>query len=117
MSYTNKAVPQEIKRWNWGAFVFNIIWGFGNKYYLPLLTLIPIFNLVWIFVCGFKGNEWAWKNGDYESAETFMKVQETWNRAGLIYFVVSIIFMAIFFLFFFSTMMAVIAGAASQSPY
>ena len=117
MSYTNKAVPQEIKRWNWGAFAFNIIWGFGNKSYLPLLCLIPVVNLIWMFVCGFKGNEWAWKNGDYDSTETFMKVQETWNRAGLIYFILTIIFFAVFLLFFFSSMMAIVAGAASQGRY
>ncbi|MEY0833404.1 hypothetical protein [Providencia rettgeri] len=46
-----------------------------------------------------------------------MKVQETWNRAGLVYFILSIILTALFFLFFFSTMTAVIAGAASQGQY
>ncbi len=117
MSYTNKTVPEEIKRWNWGAFMFNIIWGFGNRSYLPLLVFVPLLNLVWIFVCGLKGNEWAWQKGDYDSVETFMKVQETWNRAGFIYFIVSIIFAVIFFLFFFSTMMAIIANSASQGMY
>lgn len=117
MSYIGKEVPQEIKRWNWGAFMFNIIWGFGNKSYLPLLMFIPIFNLIWMFVCGFKGNEWAWRNGNYDSVETFMKVQETWNRAGLIYFIVSIVFFVIFFLFFSSAMMAMIASIATQAQY
>ncbi|AYY79826.1 MULTISPECIES: hypothetical protein [Proteus] len=114
MSYTNKPVPEEIKRWNWGAFMFNIIWGFGNKSYLPLLALVPLLNLIWIFICGIKGNEWAWKKGDYDSVETFMKVQETWNRAGFIYFIISIIMAVIFFIFFFTTMMAMIATSASQ---
>ncbi|MDV5227911.1 ribonuclease G [Providencia rettgeri] len=117
MSYSSKEVPQGVKRWNWGAFMFNIIWGFGNKSYLPLLMLIPVFNLIWMFVCGFKGNEWAWKNGDYDSEKTFMKVQETWNRAGLIYFIISVVFSVVFFLFFFSTMMAMLAGIASQGQY
>ncbi|EKT53060.1 hypothetical protein [Providencia sneebia] len=117
MSYSNKSVPQEIKRWNWGAFVFNIIWGFGNKSFLPLLMLIPIFNVVWMFVCGFKGNEWAWKNGDYDSPETFMKVQETWNRAGLVYFIIMIISAFLFFLLFSSTLMAVIVGSTAQGNY
>lgn len=83
-------IPREIKKWNWGAFMFNITWGFGNKTYLPLLCLIPLFNLVWVFVCGFKGNEWAWKKGDYQDVATFLAVQKTWNRAGLIGFIIGI---------------------------
>lgn len=83
-------IPREIKKWNWGAFMFNITWGFGNKAYLPLLCLIPLFNLVWVFVCGFKGNEWAWKKGDYQDVATFLAVQKTWNRAGLIGFIIGI---------------------------
>lgn len=95
-----RTVPQEIKGWNWGAFMFNILWGIGNKTYLPLLCLIPIFNLVWIFVCGFKGNTWAWQKGDYQDVETFLAVQKTWNRAGIVYFIISIalLFLYIFFI-------------------
>ncbi|KRK63720.1 hypothetical protein FC72_GL001193 [Companilactobacillus tucceti DSM 20183] len=83
--------PEEIKGWNWGAFAFNIWWGIGNKSYLPLLCIIPIFNFIWMFVCGFKGNEWAWNNGDYKDVETFKEVQKTWNLAGLVYFIISIV--------------------------
>lgn len=85
-----KEVPQEIKHWNWGAFMFNIYWGIGNKSYLPLLCLIPIFNIVWIFVCGAKGNQWAWQNNDYKDTETFQAVQSTWNRAGFVSFIIAI---------------------------
>ncbi len=84
-------VPQEIKRWNWGAFSLNIIWGIGNRSYLTLLMLIPIFNLVWMFICGAKGNEWAWKNGNYKTVEEFWMVQSTWNRAGFVFFIIWLI--------------------------
>jgi len=93
-----KELPNELKKWNWGAFSLNIMWGIGNKTYLPLLCLVPVFNLVWIFICGIKGNEWAWKDGDYTDVETFKKVQSTWNRAGLVMF---IIWIAIIILYFF----------------
>ncbi|MEX6199589.1 ribonuclease G [Providencia stuartii] len=116
MSYENKSVPNEIKRWNWGAFIFNIYWGIGNKSYFPLLTLIPLLNIVWIFVCGIKGNEWAWKNGDYDSVETFMKVQETWNRAGLFCFIISIVVTFIMF-FFLSSIIAIFGAASMQGHY
>ena len=92
-------VPQEIKKWNWGAFMFNMMWGIGNKSYLPLLCLIPFFNLIWIFVCGAKGNEWAWKKGEYTDAETFLAVQRTWSRAGFFMFIVTIISLVINVLF------------------
>lgn len=95
-----KVTPQEVKGWNWGAFVFSWIWGFGNKSYLTLLTLIPIFGLIWHFVCGFKGNDWAWQKGDYSSAYEFKKVQSTWNRAGLLAFILYIIGMVLYFMFF-----------------
>lgn len=83
-SVLNKEVPEEIKGWSWGAFALNGYWGIGNKCYLSLLVLIPLFGLIWIFVCGFKGNGWAWKKGNYSSIEEFLLVQNTWNRAGLI---------------------------------
>ena len=106
VEYTNQytvavdtTVPLEIRRWNWGAFMFNFIWGIGNKTYLPLFVLIPFFNIVWVFVCGAKGNEWAWKAGEYKSVDEFNLVQSTWNRAGLVAFIVdavAVIFMIIF---------------------
>jgi hypothetical protein len=83
-----QAVPPEIRKWNWGAFMFNIIWGIGNKAYMSLLCLIPCFNFIWIFFCGAKGNEWAWKSGEFKDVEQFMAVQRTWNRAGFVYFII-----------------------------
>ena len=94
-SQATYGVPPEIKKWNWGAFTFNIVWGIGNYTYLPLLCLIPIINIIWIFVCGFKGNEWAWKSGKFTNIEDFLATQETWSRAGFIYFIVSIAVLAL----------------------
>lgn len=88
---TPGVVPVEVKKWNWGALMFNIMWGIGNKCYLPLLCLIPLFNIVWVFVCGAKGNEWAWKKGNYTDVETFLAVQNTWNRAGIVGFIILIL--------------------------
>lgn len=100
MNERGTAVPAEIKGWNWGAFMFNIFWGIGNKTYLPLLCLIPLFNVVWIFVVGFKGNSWAWQNGNYKDVETFKAVQATWNRAGLVQFIIFAAIVVLYFLFF-----------------
>lgn len=99
MDENGKMVPKEIKGWNWGAFIYNIFWGIGNKAYLPLLCLIPIFNIFWIFVVGFKGNTWAWQKGNYKDIETFKAVQATWNRAGLVQFIVSIVILVLYSFF------------------
>ena len=100
-NYSNE-IQSEIKRWNWGAFMFNVIWGIGNKSYLPLLCLIPFFNFIWVFVCGVKGNEWAWKKGNYSSVDEFRKVQATWNRAGLASFIFTVVVMLLYIFLFIS---------------
>ena len=101
-------VPAEVKGWNWGAFMYNIFWGIGNKTYLPLLMLIPIFNIIWIFVVGFKGNEWAWQKGEYKDVDTFKAVQATWNRAGLVQFIISF---AVFVLYTVFVVLAIIMAS------
>ena len=106
----NKIIPQEIKGWNWGAFMYNITWGFGNKTYLPLLCLIPVFNIVWVFVCGFKGNEWAWQKGDYEDVDTFLAVQKTWNRAGLVSFIIAFVLVVLYFVFFAAIITSILSN-------
>ncbi|MEF9958595.1 MAG: ribonuclease G [Niameybacter sp.] len=100
--YAN-GIPIEIKKWNWGAFMFNIWWGVGNKTYLPLLCLIPYFNFVWIFFCGFKGNEWAWKSGNYrgpQDIEKFLMIQKTWNRGGIGQFIFSLVGTVLFLILY-----------------
>jgi len=77
------AVPAAVKRWNWGAFLMSWIWGLGNKTYIALLCLIPMVNLVIIFILGAKGGQWAWKNKNWESAEQFTRVQGMWTAFGV----------------------------------
>ena len=77
-------VPKEIKEWNWGAFFLHVVWGIANKTYIALLAMVPIVNIFMMPVLGFKGNEWAWKNREWESVEQFMEVQRKWNIAGMI---------------------------------
>ena len=105
------AQEQYFKKFNWGAFMLSIYWAIGNKSYLALLTLIPIFNIVWVFICGFKGNQWAWDNNDYRDLEEFKKVQDTWNRAGFIAFIIFIIIFVLYFVFIGSIIAAIITGS------
>lgn len=95
-TYQQSQMPQEASKWNWGAFLFNIWWGIGNRAYLSLLCLIPIFGFIWIFVCGAMGNKWAWQSGNYHDVDLFHAVQEPWNRAGKVYFIISIIILVLY---------------------
>jgi len=83
------AVPAEIDRWNWGAFLLTWIWGIGNNTYIALLSFIPFVNLVMLFVLGIKGSAWAWKNKRWESVEHFKSTQRKWAIAGLVVCVIS----------------------------
>ena len=80
---TDMVVPAAAKKWNWGAFLMSWIWGLGNKTYIALLCLIPVVNLVMIFVLGAKGSAWAWKNRQWDSAEQFTRIQGLWTAFGL----------------------------------
>ena len=77
-------VPPEIRRWNWGAFLLNWIWGIGNHTYIALLTMIPLVNIVMPFVLGAKGSEWAWRNKRWRDVAHFKRVQRNWAIAGVV---------------------------------
>ena len=84
-------VPPEIKGWNWGAFFLGWIWGIGNSTWIAFLTFIPVFNIIWAFFLGAKGNKWAWQNKKWDSIEHFKSTQRNWNIAGIILFAISIV--------------------------
>jgi hypothetical protein len=88
-------VPEEIKGWSWGAFALTWIWGIFNSVWIALLCLIPVFSLAWAIVLGIKGNEWAWRNRKWDSVEHFKSTQGSWNTAGLIVFLVSIVLVVV----------------------
>jgi len=79
-----EAIPAEIDRWNWGAFLLNWIWGVGNNTFIALLTLIPFVGLVMPFVLGAKGSRWAWRNGRWDSVAHFKRVQRSWAIWGVV---------------------------------
>lgn len=89
----NSIVPQEIKKgWSWGAMFLNWIWGASHGVWSAFLVFIPIFNIFYIFVLGYKGREWAWKKNKYKSIEEFNKIQRRWSIAAVIIFLLGIIF-------------------------
>ena len=65
-------------RWNWGAFLFPVIWGLANHVYQALLCMIPVFGLFYAFYLGRNGNELAWRGRYWESEQIFKKTQRIW---------------------------------------
>jgi hypothetical protein len=84
-------LPPGVARWSWGAFWLNWIWAIFNRVWIGLLALIPLVNIVMAFVLGFKGREWAWKSGRWQSVEHFEQVQRKWNLAGWIVIAVALV--------------------------
>jgi len=90
------ALPDQLRGWSWGAFTFTWIWGIFNSTWMAFLAFIPFFNIVWVFVLGAKGKEWAWKNRKWESAERFKKTQRTWDKWGIALFIIGIIIFVLY---------------------
>src|ERR687885_1931369 len=76
-------VPDEIKGWNWGAFLMPYLWPFTNKVWIGLIALVPQIGWLMAIALGVKGNEWAWKSRRWRSIEQFKAHQRGWTIAGL----------------------------------
>lgn len=81
--YTGYDTGRPEFKFNWGAFLLSTVFAVGNKAWLSLLTIVPILNIVWVFVSGFKGEEWAWNSGMFDDVKSFRVAMRTWNRAGI----------------------------------
>lgn len=77
-------IPEQIRGWSWGAFIFTWLWGLFNRTWIALATLIPVIGIVVWILCGLKGNEWAWRNKRWDDVEHFKRVQRKWALAGLV---------------------------------
>ena len=87
--------PPEVRGWNWGAFFLTWIWGVVHGVWISLLCLIPWVGLVFAFVMGAKGNEWAWQSRQWNSVEDFKKTQRVWAWVGLAIFVLGVVAMVL----------------------
>lgn len=89
--------PDQLGGWSWGAFTFSWIWGIFNSTWIAFLVFIPVLNVVWCFVLGAKGKQWAWQNKKWDSVEGFKRTQNTWNKWGKALFIISIILFILYF--------------------
>jgi serine/threonine protein kinase len=82
--YSNHSVPEEIKGWNWGAFLLSTFWPVTNHVWIGLLSWTPQLGILMAFILGAKGNEWAWKSRQWRSIEQFKAHQRGWAIAGIL---------------------------------
>ncbi len=130
--YPPAPVPPSINKWNWGAFLFMPFWGWGNKVMLPFYiwlgyialsfvgAAVPVISsatsigyFVAIIIFGVKGNEMAWRTGNFRTIEEFETTQRTWNKAGKYSFFISIALSVIYMIiitFLILTNMFVLEG-------
>ena len=94
VSYQELAEPDF--HWNWGAFMFNWIFGFANKAWLCFLCFVPLLSIVWVFFCGAKGEKWAWESDEFENETAFRATMRSWNRAGLLTFIVAVVVFVVY---------------------
>lgn len=106
-------VPVEIKRWNWAAAFLPMVWGIYHNTWIFLLNFVPGVNLVWWIVMGIKGNEWAWRNNQWESVERFQRAQSRWRPVGILYFILSLLWVP-YVIFVFALSASNISQARSQ---
>lgn len=74
----NSVLPDELKGWSWGGFLWGWIWSIGNRTWIGLLAIVPYIGFIMNIVLGVKGREWAWKNKRWNDVEHFKKIQKRW---------------------------------------
>ncbi len=92
---TGQKPKSEVIKFNWGAFLGTWIWGLFNRTPVTALMLPLMLTSGWfpfMLICGLKGNEWAYKNKNYESPELLHKSQS--NQAAIWAVIAPILFVA-----------------------
>lgn len=76
------------KKFNWGAFLFNWIWGIKYKKWallaVPIAAVFPYGIIISVIIslwAGAHGNQWAWEEIEYANEEDFHKAQQYWVKA------------------------------------
>lgn len=101
-----EGAPESIaKIFNWGAFLFNWIWGIKYQKWILLITLALLFipyGFIGSFIisiwAGAKGNQWAWEEVQYKNEADFHYAQKKWVKAWFILFGITLALVAILWL-------------------
>lgn len=81
----------QLAGWNWGAFVFNWIWGLNHKAYLTLLAFIPYVGFAVAIWSGIQGNKWAWESGRFATVEEMRACQAVWRTWAIAWLVLGVL--------------------------
>ncbi len=103
-------VPEEIKKWSWGASLLTWIWGICHKVWISLLVFIPYVGWVIPIVLGIKGNEWAWRAQHYNSIAEFQEREKKWAIAGFIVLGIIVLLIILFYSIIFSLLEGLLFG-------
>lgn len=80
-------IPDGVRGWSWGAFIFSWIWGPFNGTPIALLALVPLVGFAMSIALGIKGREWAWKNKNWDNLDHFNRVQRVWSVCGVVFLI------------------------------
>jgi len=85
---------EDLKKWNWGAFVFTWVWGLHYRMYWALtvfilyavsialgvagILILPLISVVF----GLYGTRWGWKMGVWKNWDAFLQVKAKWDKIG-----------------------------------
>lgn len=96
----HRSQPNDLERWNWGAFTLYPIWGFWNGCWWGFLVALFFswIPLVPNIVFGIYGTRWSWENKPWSSVGSFEKAQRDWAIWGIVVFALNIVWWLIFFL-------------------
>ena len=92
-------LPNELKDFNWAAFLLTFIWGFKYKAWItflaiPLILIQLPLGLNWLLLavlqlyCGRKGNEWAYKQDFWKKSKDFRITQMKWAAVALTLYII-----------------------------
>lgn len=95
-----------VENFNWGAFLFNFVWGIKYRKWallaVPFLCFVPYVGipaaLIMAYWAGKNGNQWAWEEVSYKDKDDFHEAQKAWVRAwfvlmGMVIFLAGCIFL------------------------
>ena len=68
-----------VENFNWGAFLFNFVWGIKYRKWallaVPFLCFVPYIGipaaLIMAYWAGKNGNQWAWEEVSYKDKDDF----------------------------------------------
>ena len=99
----NTDFPNNLSKWNWGAFGLPCVWGpYNGLPWAPILIITLFLPIIFVgasVYLGIKGNELSWKKKSWQNVEEFYSAQKKWAKATAIFWI-SIVIISLSMLLF-----------------